>query len=119
MGKIEDYKIGNSILQIYSRLPYRLECQFEELIFEMRKNMAGKPTDFDLKGFSISQKVSINNFLLINAIVEPKITETDLDNNEHPLNDKFREIGDNLFDRYTIQYTEKMDEKKTLLKSPG
>ncbi|KKL18876.1 hypothetical protein LCGC14_2471150, partial [marine sediment metagenome] len=47
MGKIEDYKIGNSTLKIYSRLPYRLECKFEELIFEMRRNMVGKPTDFD------------------------------------------------------------------------
>ena len=119
MGKVEDYKVRNSILKIYSRLPYRLGCKFEELIFEMRKNMAGKPTDFDLKGFSISQKLDINNFLLTNAIVEPKITETDLDNNDHPLNDKFREIGDNLFNKYIIQYSEKIEEKKTLLKSPG
>ncbi len=118
MKKTDAYKIGVHSLEIYSRLPYKLECKLEELIFKIREGMEGEPSNFDLKGFSISKKISINDFLLINAILSPKITELDLDNDEHILNNDFREIGDYLSDKYIAQYTEKRLEKKKLMKSP-
>ena len=128
MGKVEEYKIGNKTLKIYSRLPYRLECVLEELIFKMAEGMKGKLSDFesmdlkdmdmaDLRGFDISKKIAINNFLLTNAILKPKLTEVDLDSDNHELNDKFKKIGDYLFDKYVEQYSEKTLEKKKPTKS--
>ena len=129
MGFVEDYKIGEVSLRIFSRLPYRMECKLEELIIKMAEGMEGKLSDFedldfedmeisDLKGFDMSKKMAINDFLLINAILEPKLMEKDLDNYEHDLNDKFKEIGDYLFDKYIAQYSEKTQVKKKLTKSP-
>ena len=130
MGKIEEYKIDESntfdesnILKIYSRLPYRLECILEELIFKMAEGMEGKLSDFesmdlndmdmsDLKGFDISKKMAINDFLLTNAILQPKLTKADLDSDSHELNDNFKKIGNYLFDKYVDQYSEKTIEKK-------
>ena len=128
MGKIEDYEIDGKILKIYSRLPYRKECRLEELIIKMGEGMEGKISDFenidlnemdlsDLKGFDISKKIAINDFLLLNAILVPKITEADLDDDEHVLNDNFKKIGDYLFDKYIEQYGEKNIEKKKVMKS--
>ncbi len=127
MGKIEEYDCGSMILKILSRLPYRLECRLEELIIEMGQGMEGKISDFeeidfsdiemsDLKGFDISKKMAINDFLLINAVKVPIITVHDLDNDDHTLNDKFKEIGDYLFEKYINQYAEKNQEKKKLTK---
>jgi len=129
MGKIEEYKIGEVSLRIFSRLPYRMECKLEELIIKMAEGMEGKLSDFedldfedmeisDLKGFDMSKKMAINDFLLINAILEPKLMEKDLEDYKHELNDKFKEIGDYLFDKYIAQYSEKTQVKKKLTKSP-
>jgi len=130
MGKIEEYKIGEVSLKIFSRLPYRMECKLEELIIKMAEGMEGKLSDFedldfedmeisDLKGFDMSKKMAINDFLLINAILEPKLMEKDLEDYKHELNDKFKEIGDYLFDKYIAQYSEKTQEKKKPSKSPS
>ncbi|KKN27828.1 hypothetical protein LCGC14_0860490 [marine sediment metagenome] len=117
--KIENYTIGDKILQIYSRLPYRLECKLEVLIMKMSQGMKGDPNDIStLKGFDISKKIDINDFLLINAILQPKIIDDDLNNAEHELNCKFRKIGNYLFEKYVKQYSEKILEKKKLMKSP-
>ena len=129
MGKIEEYKIDGKVLKILSRLPYRLECRLEELIIKMGQGMEGKLSDFedidfkdmdmsDLKGFDISKKIAINDFLIINAIKMPIITIKDLDDDNHTLNDKFKEIGDYLFDKYLNQYSEKNTEKKKVMSSP-
>lgn len=129
MVKIEDYDCGYMNLKIYERLPYRLECQLEALIIKMAEGMQGKLSDFDdidfsdvelstLKGFDISKKIDINDFLLTNAILQPKITDEDLDNADHELNDNFKMIGDYLFDKYMDQYSKKMEEKKKLTSSP-
>ena len=118
MGKIEDYKIGDTTLKILSRLPYRLECRLEELIIKMGEGIQGKLSDLenknvsDLVGFDISKKMAINDFLLTNAVYEPKLTINDLDDDEHILNDKFKEIGNYLFDKYVNQYSEINQEKK-------
>jgi len=129
MGKIEDYEIDESnILKIYSKLPYRLECRLEELIIEMGQGIKGKFSEFenmdfnnmemsDLKGFDMSKKMAINDFLLTNAILSPKLVKSNLDDDEHELNDKFKEIGDYLFDKYLTQYAEKNLEKKKDMKS--
>lgn len=125
MVKLEEYKIGEEILKIFSRLPYRLECRMEELIIEMAEGMQGKISDFEdmdfsdmdlsqLKGFNMSKKTVINDFLLINAVISPKITEADLDNYDYYLNDRFKEIGDYLFNKYIGQYSEKVTVKKKL-----
>lgn len=119
MRKTEDYFIENNILKIYSVLPYRMECKLEELIIKMSIGMNGDINDIStLKGFNISKKTAINDFLIINAILQPKISDEDLDNPEHSLNDKFREIGNYLFEKYINQYSEKVLEKKKLTKSP-
>ncbi|BDI54904.1 MAG: hypothetical protein [Thorarchaeia virus VerdaV2] len=130
MGKIEEYKIGEVSLKIFSRLPYRLECKLEELVIKMAEGMEGKLSDFedmnisdmdisDLKGFDISKKMAINDFLLTNAILQPIIIEEDLGDYNHELNDYFKEIGDYLFDKYIAQYSEKTQVKKKLTKSPS
>ncbi|KKM91309.1 hypothetical protein LCGC14_1229850 [marine sediment metagenome] len=116
MGKVEDYEIGKFKLQIYSRLPYRSECVLEELIFKIRENITGDPSN--LKGFDISKKMAINNFLLINAVTYPKLTEADLNDGDHELNEYFREIGDYLSEKYMLQYSKKMLEKKKDTKLP-
>jgi len=129
LSKIDDFLIGEHILKIYSRLPYRMECKLEELIITMGQGMDGKLSEFedlnfsdmemaDLKGFDISKKVDINNYLLTNAVLQPKITEADLDNDEYELNYLFKEIGDFLFEKYINQYGEKNMEKKKVMKSP-
>lgn len=129
MGKIEDYEIDGKILKILSRLPYRKECRLEELVIKMGQGMEGKISDFenidfnemdlsDLKGFDIAKKMAINDFLLLNAILVPKITEADLDDDNHILNDNFKEIGDYLFEKYLNQYSEKNLEKKKVMRSP-
>ncbi len=128
MGKIEEYKIGKKVLKIYSRLPYRMECMLEELILKMAEGMEGKLSEFenldfsdmdlsDLKGFDISKKMAVNDYLLTNAVLQPKLTEADLDDPEHNLNDKFKQIGDYLFDKYLEQYSEKASVKKEDTKS--
>ncbi|KKM18009.1 hypothetical protein LCGC14_1670060, partial [marine sediment metagenome] len=105
MGKIIELLVNDQSLKIYSRLPYRMECKLEELIIKMGQGMEGKLSEFedmdfsdmemaDLKGFDISKKMDINNFLLINAVISPQITELDLDNDDHVLNYLFKEIGD-------------------------
>jgi hypothetical protein len=130
MGKIEEYKIGDLTLKIFSRLPYRMECKLEELIIKMSEGMEGKLSDFenvsvsdmdisDLKGFDISKKMAINDYLLTNAVLQPRITEEHLDSYGHDLNDYFKEIGDYLFDKYIAQYSEKSQVKKKLTKSPS
>jgi len=129
MGKIEEVEIKENILKIFSRLPYRMECKLEELIVKMAEGMEGKLSDFedmdikdmemsDLKGFDISKKMAINDYLLINTILQPKLTEADLDNPDHELNEYFKEIGDYLFEKYMDQYSKKSQEKKKHIKSP-
>ena len=128
MGKIEEYKIEGHILKIFSRLPYRMECKLEELLVKMAEGMEGKLSDFDsvdfknidismLKGFDMKKKIAINDFLLINTVLQPTITEADLNDYEHELNDLFKEIGDHLFDKYMEQYSEKVSIKKKLTES--
>jgi len=123
MVKLEEYKIGDTVLKIYAKLPYRLECKLEELIIKMAEGMEGKISDFEdidfenmelssLKGFDISKKIDINNFLLMTAVIEPEICQGDLNDDDHPLNDKFKEIGDYLFNKYIAQYSEKASVKK-------
>ena len=125
MVKMEDYDCGYMVLKIFEKLPYRLECKLEELIIKMAEGMEGKLSDFEdidfkdmdlstLKGFDISKKIVINDFLLTNAVLEPKLSNEDLDNPDHELNDNFKVIGDYLFDKYMDQYSEKMEEKKKL-----
>jgi len=125
MVKTEDYDCGYMVLEIFERLPYRLECKLESFIIKMAEGMEGKLSDFEnidfkdmdiaeLKGFDISKKIDINDFLLTNAILEPKITDEDLDDADHELNDNFKVIGDYLFNKYVDQYSEKMEEKKKL-----
>jgi len=122
MGKLEDYNCGNMVLKILSKLPYRIECMLEELIFKLFEGMKGDISDLDnleisdIKGFDITKKIAINDFLLQNAVFQPKITPADLDDDEHHLNDKFREVGDFLFEKYIGQYAEKMAEKKKVMK---
>jgi len=129
MGKLEDYDCGSMVLKILTRLPYRLECKLEELIIKMGQGIEGKLSEFDdidfnememsdLKGFDISKKIAINDFLLTNVVYVPKLTLNDLDDDEHILNNKFKQIGDYLFDKYLNQYAEKNQEKKKLTKSP-
>ena len=129
MGKIEEKEFGGIPVKFFSRLPYRMECKLEELIIKMAEGMEGKLSDFedmaisdvdisDLKGFDMSKKMAINDFLLTNAVLIPKITEEDLDDYNHQLNDYFKEIGDYLFDKYVAQYSEKSQVKKKLTKSP-
>ena len=129
MSKIDDFLVGEHLLKIYSRLPYRIECKLEGLIIEMGQGMEGKLSELedmefddmsmsDLKGFDMSKKMAINDFLLTNAVLQPKITEADLDNNDHILNYLFKEIGDLLFEKYINQYGEKNLEKKKLMKLP-
>lgn len=107
-----------------------MECKLEELIIKMAEGMEGKLSDFEnlnvndldlsnLKGFDISKKMAINDYLLTNAILQPKITEENLNNYGHHLNDSFKEIGDYLFDKYIAQYSEKSQVKKKLTISPG
>ncbi len=128
MGKIEELKIGTKVLKIYPRLPYRMECKMEQLIIKMAEGLEGKISDFeeidfkkmdlsDLKGFDISKKMAINDFLLTNAVLFPKINDADLDDVEHELNDIFKELGNLLFDKYVEQYSEKSTEKKKPTKS--
>jgi hypothetical protein len=127
MGKTEEKEFGGNLIKFFSRLPYRLECKLEELIIEMAEGMEGKLSDFedldlkdvnmsDLKGFDVGKKMAINDFLLTNAIL-PQISEENLDNYGHYLNDYFKEIGDYLFDKYIAQYSEKSQVKKKLTKS--
>jgi len=130
MGKTEEKEFGNTVIKFFSRLPYRMECKMEELIVKMSEGMEGKLSDFedlnvanmdisDLKGFDITKKITINDYLLTNAILDPEISEGDLDSFDHPLNDYFKEIGDYLFDKYVTQYSEKTQVKKKLTTSPG
>jgi len=123
MVKLEEYKIGDTVIKIFHKLPYRLECRLEELIIKMAEGMEGKLSDFEdidfddmefstMKGFEISKKIDVNNFLLMNAIVEPEICQGDLNDDDHPLNDQFKEIGDYLFNKYMEQYSEKVSVKK-------
>lgn len=127
MGKLEEYKIGEEVLKILSKLPYRLECRLEGLIIKMAEGMEGKVSDLekinfndmefsDMKGFDMAKKIDINDFLLKNAIFQPKITDEDLDNNDYYLNDKLREIGDYLFEKYIDQYNAKASVKKKVMK---
>jgi len=128
MVKLEEYYLDDvKFIRIYSKLSYRLECKLEELIIKMAEGMEGKISDFediefenmelkDLKGFDLSKKKDINDFLLTNAVFEPKITVPDLDDDDHQLNDKFKEIGDYLFNKYMGQYSEKASVKKKLTK---
>ena len=128
MSKIDDFVVGEHSLKIYSRLPYRMECKLEKLIIEMGQGMEGKISELedmdfndmdmaDLKGFDISKKMDVNDFLLTNAILQPKLTKVDLDSDSHELNDKFKKIGNYLFDKYVDQYSEKTIEKKKPTKS--
>jgi len=130
MGKTEEKEFGGTVIKFFSRLPYRMECRLEELIVKMSEGMKGKLSDFedlnvanmdisDLKGFDMSKKIIINDYLLINAILDPEISEEDLENFDHHLNDYFKEIGDYLFDKYIAQYSEKTQVKKKLIKSPS
>jgi hypothetical protein len=130
MGFVEDYKIGKITLKIFSRLPYKMECKLEELLIKMGQGMGNKLSDFEdidlkdidlslIENFDMSKKIAINDFLLINAILEPEITEKDLDDYKHELNSKFKQIGDYLFDKYIAQYSEKSQVKKKLTKSPN
>ena len=130
MGKIEEKEFGGMHpIKFFSRLPYRMECKLEELIIRMSEGMEGKLSDFEsmelsemdistLKGFDMSKKMAINDFLLTNAVLQPKITEEDLDDYNHELNGYFKEIGDYLFDKYIAQYSEKAQVKKKLTKYP-
>lgn len=129
MVAIENYDCGYMVLKICAKLPYRLECRLEALIIKMSEGMEGKLSDFEnidfkemdlaaLKGFDISKKMAINDFLLTNAVLDPKITDADLDDSDHELNDNFKVIGDYLFDKYVDQYSEKAEEKKKLTSSP-
>ncbi len=129
MSKIDDFLVGEHLLKIYSRLPNKMECRLEGLIIEMGQGMEGKLSEFedldfsdmemsDLKGFDISKKMAINDFLLTNAVLQPKLTESDLDDEDHELNGLFKEIGDKLFERYLDQYSEKNTEKKKVSKLP-
>lgn len=129
MGKTEEHDFEGDVIKFFSRLPYRMECKLEELIIAMSEFMEGKLSDFEnfdlkeidmstLKGFDISKKMAINDYLLTNAILQPKISEENLDNYGHHLNDKFKEIGDYLFDKYIAQYSEKTQVKKKLIKPP-
>ena len=131
MGKIEEFEFGGlHPIKFFSRLPYRMEYKLEELIVGMADGMEGKLSDFesldlkdmdiaDLKGFDMSKKMAINDYLLTNAVLQPKITEEDLDDYNHELNGYFKEIGDYLFDKYIAQYSEKAQVKKKLTKSPN
>jgi len=130
MGKIEEKEFGEISVRFFSRLPYRMECKLEELIIKMAEGMEGKLSDFEsldlneidistLKGFDMSKKTAINDYLLTNAILVPKITEGDLDDYNHQLNDYFKEIGDFLFEKYIAQYTEKTKVKKKLPTLPN
>lgn len=134
MGKIEEKFFGIHpdihTIKFFSRLPYRMECKLEELIVKMADGMEGKLSDFEsldlseldistLKGFDMSKKMAINDFLLTNAVLQPKITEEDLDDYNHELNGYFKQIGDYLFDKYIAQYSEKAQVKKKLTKSPN
>lgn len=130
MGKTEEFDFGGTVIKFFSRLPYRMECKLEELIIKMAEGMEGKLSDFedlnvanmdisDLKGFDMSKKMAVNDYLLTNAIIQPKISEEDLDDEDNLLNDDFKEIGDYLFDKYIAQYTEKTQVKKKLTTSPG
>lgn len=129
MGKIEDKEFGWGLIKFFSRLPYRMECKLEELIVKMSEGMEGKLSDFEnldinemdistLKGFDMSKKMAINDYLLTNAVLQPKISEEDLEDYNHQLNDYFKEIGDYLFDKYIAQYSEKTQVKKKLTTSP-
>ncbi|BDI54935.1 MAG: hypothetical protein [Asgard archaea virus VerdaV3] len=130
MGKIEERKFGGiHPMKFFSRLPYRMECKLEELIIKMAEGMEGKLSDFEdmaisdmdisnLQGFDMAKKMAINDYLLTNAVLKPKITEEDLGDYNHELNDYFKEIGDYLFDKYIAQYSEKTQVKKKLIKSP-
>jgi len=130
MGKTEEFDFGGNVIKFFSRLPYRMECKLEELIVKMSEGLEGKLSDFedlnvanmdisDLKGFDMTKKIAINDYLLTNAIRDPEISEGDLDNFDHPLNDYFKEIGDYLFDKYITQYSEKTQVKKKLTTSPN
>ena len=96
-----------------------MECKLETLMIVIYDGMKGDPNEIStLQRVDVSKKVAINDFLITNAIIQPTITDDDLNNPEHSLNDKFREIGDYLFEKYVKQYSEKILEKKKLMKSP-
>lgn len=124
MIEIENKEFDGKVIEFYSILPYRLECKLEELMINMCGDInvenlnANELKMDDFKNFDMSKKIDINDFLLLHAIIKPKIYRKHLDDPFHSLNDKFKEIGDYLFDKYIAQYNEKTQVKKKLTISP-
>lgn len=128
MGKIKvvDITIKDKVFKVIDKLTYRLSCQVEILNMQMLENIEidmeeiGEdftPKSFkDLKGFDFSKKQEIMDLLLVDAVKIPNIQPEDLENDEHELQEYFKDLAETLMERYTEQFLEIGTEKKKLTK---
>jgi len=123
MGYTEEIEIEGKKFTVFSRLPYRVMCELEARLMGMFQNFEENPfesldpesDEMDwsvLKKLDIRKKNELCDFLIVSAVVSPKLIAKDLDNSDHELNGLFKPLGDVLFTKYMELYAQQATVKK-------
>ena len=123
MGYTEEIEIEGKKFAVFSRLPYRIMCELEARLMGMFQGFEENPfesldpesDEMDwsvLKKLDIRKKNELCDFLIVSAVVSPKLIAKDLDNSEHELNGLFKPLGDLLFTKYLELYAQQATVKK-------
>ena len=123
MSNTETVMIEGVEFRVFRRLPILIAREVQTLMVEAASDYEGLISDFeneavkakDAKNIKLAPIFEMQDLLLTQAVISPKITKENIDDNNHELQCCFQELIDYLSAKYN---NEKKKVKKKSMNSP-
>ena len=108
MGNTEEVLIEGQSFRVFRRLPIPIAREVQQMLLDAAENYTGSIEDLesgkvkakDAKNIDLDKINEIYDYLLIKAVLSPKITKADIDNIENDFQFYYQELADLLLEKF-------------------